>query len=273
MRCASAVLIAASCLAASACQRETIGLGRSSPEGTSHREAGAPATSTSAEPMNVPDAAPKPSASVPPPTKPPVRLPTYPKEHDAGLHHPTEPEHPPAEPDAGHLCKSNTDCDPSTGTPFCRVDTGKCVKCLGDFSCPANAPRCDPGTNECQCYTTTDCRLYGACDPLTRTCLLGCTSENGCSTVPFAPFCAVDRGICVECRTSDDCKDKTWLATSVPICHDGLCIQCAADNDCPEASRHCSTREWVCVECLRPEHCAAGSQCLNAHCVPGVSTP
>jgi hypothetical protein len=255
------------------CSRETIGLGRSTPDST------VPPSDTSTDrPPPSPDAGaskPTPSSSAPhstPPFQLPHYPPTHPREDDAGGQTEPPPPGPPApEVDAGSGCKGMSDCD--SNKPSCLLDTGKCVQCQTDFGCPIGL-HCV--SNECVCITAADCRytLGTTCDQTTRQCLVPCNEPTDCGGL-FSARCETTRGVCIECDEDAQCKDKMFGSVYVEHCHNALCVQCLQDSDCPDPKSHCLTGEGICVDCLRSDHCPDKSVCFNGHCTPSqnASTP
>ncbi|RME19142.1 MAG: hypothetical protein D6806_18830, partial [Deltaproteobacteria bacterium] len=85
------------------------------------------------------------------------------------------------------------------------------------------------------------------CDPLTRTCILGC----------FLGYCflpgyqCIDGG-CYECATDADCPN-----TRCDL-FDRTCTYCSSDADCKDPSLHCDAATGSCHECLSDEHCPGG---------------
>jgi hypothetical protein len=248
------------------CGRETIGLGLNPVDASSPADvvvSEVPTAGRDAAPPPPTTSMPTSMATERPPE--PVRIPTHPPwSRDAGHETTTEPVHPVAT-DAGHGCAP--ECDGTA--PFCRLDTRKCVKCLVDLTCPSTAPRCDPLTNECVCTSDMDCRRStGTCDSLTRQCLIGCSQTLTCTQFFVAPICDISRGVCVDCLTGDDCKGKSLFGVPIELCRRGFCVQCEEEADCADSKRHCQTREGICMECLKPEHCPTGLQCFNGRCIP-----
>ncbi len=90
-----------------------------------------------------------------------------------------------------------------------------------------------------------------------------CTIDADCPSAGL-PFC-VD-GLCVACKTGEQCKG------GVPICSAAhLCVSCAViDAGCPAATSACEADSGRCVECLADGDCKgspAKSFCVAGACV------
>ena len=265
-------------LSAWGCSRETIGLGlvpdASLPMPSSTSGETVPPAREPHMDAGTPRSGPTASSTAPRPPEPSAWLPHPIRVGEADAQpRPPKIDRPAPDADAGTLCRRKEDCIDDPATPNCRLDTGKCVRCLFDSNCPSALPRCDPITNECGCMTAADCRLTGACDPLTHQCLIGC-SAMAPLCAPWAPYCDMNRGVCLQCSDDMDCHGKTFVGVLTELCKNGLCVQCREEADCADFKyHHCAVRDGACVECVSSDHCAAGQQCFEQHCVLAPPNP
>jgi len=160
------------------------------------------------------------------------------------------------------VCLSDSNCGATS--PVCDTDPsssnyGLCVGCtrvesfcgqgnVCDYlwysnmfeQCVADCRVSDAGT---ACPSDAAKNLWRHCDSATGLCLSGCVQSSDC--VPGEPFCLADSGVCVACRSAEDCP------YSHPGCHGGACGFCTATTDC-RAGQECSGDRCV---------CAASAQC------------
>jgi hypothetical protein len=156
-------------------------------------------------------------------------------------------------------CQTSAQC--AAPAPLCDPAGGVCVQCLGNGHCSGQI--CDPLTKTCvQCATPTDCNGPNTCDALTHECRPSCSGPEGCTT-PDAPYCASDRGVCVQCLASVDC-----LEPDVPTCNvtAGRCAQCIDDSACSGETPHCAPTLGECVECVVSSDCPGGGICTDFAC-------
>jgi hypothetical protein len=113
------------------------------------------------------------------------------------------------------------------------------------------------------------------CDPATKTCETGCTTEADCID-PAAPHCETSKNKCVECMLDGDCMAGT-------VCIANTCIPgCSAQQPCKAGFTCCGSTCYDlasdpdnCGECLKP--CAevpqAEAVCTNSMCEMGACFP
>lgn len=120
----------------------------------------------------------------------------------------------------------------------------------------------------------------GDCNPEVEQCTF-CESDQHC---PNDWHCITSLGLCVECRSSDDCR---WpylacdpgIGRCSPACEDtidcdegylcnlehGTCVQCLDHNDCDsdgdEDTHYCARTQHRCVECLDHADCGRDHYC------------
>ena len=103
----------------------------------------------------------------------------------------------------------------------------------------------------------------------------GCTTAGDCATDPGRPACDVTTGRCVACTPTDDrCPSGQYCVASTNTCAAGCRSDAAcgaSDADGGASSRRCDTATRACVDCLRDEHCPAGTLCVGNTCVTGCS--
>jgi len=141
-------------------------------------------------------------------------------------------------------CKLNDDC--AEDTPFCRVDTGKCVQCLTLASCSADKPVC----------------LGGACAAKTT-----CTSDKHCLNLDA--LCDKTTGSCVDCIGDDDCSSGK--------CSKGSCVAkpktCKSTKECATLGLVCNKTAGECVDCNDADDCTDAEFCSDNLCLPDTCKP
>ena len=76
------------------------------------------------------------------------------------------------------------------------------------------------------------------------------------------PLCGED-GICVQCRTGDDCED-------LPHCGiDNTCLECLENEHCDDQIHAFCADNGLCVECLENNHCHEQE---SPYCREGIGT-
>jgi len=101
-----------------------------------------------------------------------------------------------------------------------------------------------------------------------------CTTNAACAGSAEGPACDTATGRCVPCTAASDlCPAGQYCVPGMNRCASG----CRDDLACREArdggvvERRCNPDTRACVDCLRDEHCAAGSLCVGNTCVPGCT--
>lgn len=103
------------------------------------------------------------------------------------------------------------------------------------------------------------CPLETYCDLATSTCVVGCTSDENCST---GRICYVDVR---ECR--DGCRDDDWCPSG-QICDDLSCrVGCRGDGDCSGANVICDVTTYECRT-----GCRSDADCTGADEICDLST-
>ena len=139
----------------------------------------------------------------------------------------------------------------------CVTSSDSCVDCIEDKHCQGNpyafGPTCDTSSNKCTCQANADCvgNKNGAkCDDTlgrcycdsdsdceaprkcvgkylsTKVCALPCKVDVDCKD-PIKPRCDAAAGECVECVTTEHCKDSP----EGTLCEEKECT-CKAAVDC-----------------------------------------
>ncbi len=101
-----------------------------------------------------------------------------------------------------------------------------------------------------------------------------CTSDAACMGSGDGPVCDLASGRCVPCTpASDRCPTGQYCVAGMNRCAPGCRddVSCGAGSD-GGVTRRCDTATRACVDCVRDEHCAAGTLCVGNVCVPGCST-
>lgn len=101
-----------------------------------------------------------------------------------------------------------------------------------------------------------------------------CTTNAACAGSAEGPACDSITGRCVHCTAASDlCPAGQYcvpgMTRCAPGCRDDLACREARDGGVVE--RRCNPDTRACVDCLRDEHCAAGSLCVGNTCVPGCT--
>jgi len=137
-----------------------------------------------------------------------------------------------------------------------------CTPSLGCTECVSDAECTDPGKPACvlgkcrECGPEASCGAAQACFPRDAKCETRCEIDGDCPG--DAPICLTDSGVCVGCRTSDDCS-----STGAPICEPvrAQCAECASSADCGAANPACDLNDGKCHECLVDADCAPPTVC------------
>lgn len=118
-----------------------------------------------------------------------------------------------AQPEVPSRCTTDADCAGMPGMHACDIPSGRCVGC----------------------NTTPDtCPAEQHCDGMSRTCVAGCRSDEGC-TAPNAR-CMLSAHRCVGCLTSADCMLGS-------LCQMNLCTSgCDSTHGCPTGQGCCTGR-------------------------------
>ncbi len=100
-----------------------------------------------------------------------------------------------------------------------------------------------------------------------------CGSNTACVGHPGGPVCDRTRGQCVACTPGDDvCPRGQYCVPGMFRCAPG----CRDDASCRAEQNPsvavCETNSRQCVQCVRDEHCAAGTLCVGNRCVAGCTT-
>jgi hypothetical protein len=137
--------------------------------------------------------------------------------------------------------------------PFCDPGSLRCVPCMEDGHCPAEASFCLSEAGEpTRCV---QCREVGSsedCEPG-----LVCNAQNFCAPCGTDADCPVERPICsLDSRACVACDDDAGLSCprERPICHLGQCLGCQFDSDCGSVLK-CDPKMKRCELCLTHEHC------------------
>ena len=149
-------------------------------------------------------------------------------------------------------CLGSSHCE-DPDKPVCLVSKGECVQCVTDDS-----GNCKPCNVDSQCGDTSSGVVCTVNDPDSEPdsgyCVEGCRGEHGngcpeelvCTTVDEqigdcvqctdadktrctgeTPACDTDEGVCIPCRTNDDCTDP-----AAPVCtSSGMCDECEHDSN------------------------------------------
>jgi hypothetical protein len=151
---------------------------------------------------------------------------------------------------AGPDCRlPDSPCD----APYvCDLDTGVCVECLEDSECSGAAPVGDAGA-------------ANVCDKVRHECVQ-CLVNDNCLATGDTPICKLDmsdstRNECVQCLAERDCGGAT------PACDvntNECTTRCTTQEECGGDKRFCKVADQICVECLAPGDCAAGTN--NSQC-------
>ena len=142
----------------------------------------------------------------------------------------------PANRDAA-IPSGSTDCttDGCDGSFVCDPAMARCVRCLADVDCPAQAPACRLGTDS----TTNAC--------------VQCTSSVHCNGE--APICDLFSGRCTaSCASSADCRGQNVVCDETTQ----FCVECVDDVSCSGATPRCDTSARRCVQCREDADCSAG---------------
>jgi hypothetical protein len=104
------------------------------------------------------------------------------------------------------------------------------------------------------------CPKESYCDLATNRCMIGCTSDEGCSA---GRICLADQRSCVA-----GCRDDTACATG-QICENLQCVAGCRDDSTCGLGRICKNLQ--CVPGCRTDdsQCEAGLLCVNQACIPG----
>jgi hypothetical protein len=150
-------------------------------------------------------------------------------------------------------CMIDADCKLSS--LHCDEVSGACVACTTDAHCATSqGRRCDAALHRCvQCGIDGDCNPDQRCESSTRRCVTKCESLTGCNST--APFCDLDRGFCIRCKTKVECI----IPGDARLCDDanGMCVECVVDSDCPKAKPRCDRTTGTCAECVTSAECTS----------------
>lgn len=139
-------------------------------------------------------------------------------------------------------CTKDSDC--SGDTPVCNIDEGKCVECTGENSskCGDTKPVCLEN-NICGCENNEQCKEDNPFCSDDKVCTSNCTSNEDCKTKDETkPVCNTQTGMCEECVSDADCKDKKVCDTS-----EYKCVECNKDDDC-ELNAACDIQKHTCYD-------------------------
>jgi hypothetical protein len=119
--------------------------------------------------------------------------------------------------DLAPMCHMDQDCANLPGTPVCDPETGTCVPCLVDKSCP----------------------LGEICKQ--KACVTGCAQDHGCAN---NITCNLDAGLCA-CMTPQDCGGGTQ------DCCNGVCVDTSSDpNHCGSCMTSCNGMTCCASKCV-----------------------
>lgn len=117
----------------------------------------------------------------------------------------------------------------------------------------------------------------GACSAEADSCQV-CNVDADCED---EGFCLLSRSICVECRSTTDCRSLSDVCDPItltcelaceasrgceaedetPFCAErGVCVECLTDTDCEEEQR-CDPVANTCRECLTDADCGPDAAC------------
>ena len=132
-------------------------------------------------------------------------------------------------------CATNADCMESSAS-ICDPILRACVQCSGDAGCSEHKKACNQTTHSCElpCAMDSDCDSPGVCDTNQGVCADCLTDTRGSCGGTSEPYCVSE--VCVECRTSADCKSQEFCWATA-----GNCVACLYDTDCPSGEM-CSSR-------------------------------
>lgn len=186
---------------------------------------------------------------------------------DGGVCPPTAPNCNPE----GMKCFACTADDTRCKTPngACDVNTGKCVSCVRDDQCDGGA--CDPRVGAATHFSCVSCYANAPAPAADGGADAGTDASGDAGPrgqcAPSKPYCeergdAAPLNTCIECRTTDDCKNP-----SKPVCDptSSACIGCSVDDNCKQrfpATPVCvpSPGSGACVACTDSKtHCKGGS--------------
>jgi hypothetical protein len=176
------------------------------------------------------------------------------------------PNAPNCDPDGPWTCFACVANDPRCKAPngACDVTTGKCVPCVNDNQCDGGA--CDPRADAATHFSCVSCYASAPTPPPDGGTDGGADASSGPrgQCAPSKPYCeerkdAAPLNTCIECRTTDDCKDP-----SKPVCDPttSACIGCNGDDTCKRftATPVCAKPGGACVACTDSKtHCKGGS--------------
>jgi hypothetical protein len=148
-----------------------------------------------------------------------------------------------AAPEAGPPDAAAAAPDATSERDPCFPGATACEACIQAGSCPAGRV-CHPRTGVCLLPCAEDpaaCPAPSVCSPL-GVCV-SCFENRHCPGAS-AQVCDTERGVCVECVTSDDC---TAEPLERPTCLPGLQrCGCDSNDDCPVG--FCETLEGHCED-------------------------
>lgn len=163
--------------------------------------------------------------------------------------------------------------------PWCEFEPNepgqqRCVACLSDEDCGADAPVCDSSGTCVGCTQHDDCAVWapelGQCAPELGNCV-ACTVDEHCGDADAAR-CDPQTNRCVPCETSASCSG----ITGKPVCFDGLCVECSVEDETPCGDHACLPDTNTCGDTRRGsrglcERCAADSECTGGEGEPVVA--
>lgn len=154
-------------------------------------------------------------------------------------------------------CESKDPCSTSTDScgPTRYCNGTKCVDCLMDAQCPADA-RCVNQKCERTCKSNRDCDYLFECQ--SGACVkVGCKTDRECIALEANERAVCHAGQCtLPCETSEECRSADFPLTLM-ACIGKVCVDagCESDQECR----------------IRMNQDADASTAKNAVCVP--STP
>ncbi len=175
-------------------------------------------------------------------------------------------------------CASDADCQGSDEGAFCEVESGGCVPCLDDGSCPLGAvcverAACEPMA----CDAPGDCPAGSLCEDERCVALEACGSDADCTADPRVPKCNF-HSVCVECMSDAHCGagarcvDEACVARSgcatdsdcdgAFVCAGAACVSCRSDVECPRGA-------CIAGGCVDRASCQTDAACAEGICVDG----
>lgn len=127
-------------------------------------------------------------------------------------------------------CGNDGTCDGAGAcAKFANTVTCRDQSCPADSNTQTNSAKCD-GAGNCPAVQTTSCQLI-KCDPQTKSCLTGCSSDVQCVSNSFCDIATMSCG---------GLKDNGTACTAGTQCKSGKCIEgvccgglSASANSCP----------------------------------------